>query len=42
MDAVSSSTLVDTLGYVQGLLAAAKAANNQTGYYTLYNRPAKP
>ena len=38
VDAVSSSTLVDTLGYVQGLLAAAKAANNQTGYYTLYNK----
>ena len=38
VDAVSSSTLVDTLGYVQGLLAAAKAANNQTGYYTVYNK----
>lgn len=38
VDAVSSCTLVDTLGYVQGLLAAAKAANNQTGYYTVYNK----
>ena len=38
VDAVSSSTLVDTLGYVQGLLAAAKAANNVTGYYTVYNK----
>lgn len=38
VDAVSSCTLVDTLGYLQGLLAAAKAANNQTGYYTVYNK----
>lgn len=38
VDAVSSSTLVDTLGYVQGLLAAAKAANTVTGYYTVYNK----
>lgn len=38
VDAVSSCTLVDTLGYIQGLLAAAKAANNQTGYYTVYNQ----
>lgn len=34
IDAVSSCTLVDTLGYLQGLLAA----NNQTGYYTVYNK----
>jgi hypothetical protein len=26
VDAVSGATLVDTLGYLQGLLAAAKAA----------------
>ena len=38
VDAVSSCTLVDTLGYLQGLLAAAKAANNKTGYYTVYNK----
>lgn len=37
VDVVSSCTLVDTLGYVTGLLEAAKAANNQTGYYTVYN-----
>ena len=34
VDAVSSCTRVDTLGYLQGLLAA----NNQTGYYTVYNK----
>lgn len=36
VDAVSSCTLVDTKGYIEGLLAAAKSTL-QTGYYTLYN-----
>lgn len=38
IDAISSCTLADTLGYVTGLLEAAKAASLQTGYYTVYNK----
>ena len=38
VDAVTGATTVDTLGYVQGILAAAKAAKAQTGTYTFYNK----
>lgn len=39
VDAVSSCTLVDTLGYIKGLLAAARTvAATQTGVYTVYNQ----
>ncbi|MBQ9263289.1 MAG: hypothetical protein IJ189_03655 [Clostridia bacterium] len=38
VDAVSGATLADTLNYVKGIIAAAKAANNQVGKYTLYNK----
>ena len=39
LDAVSGCTLVDTLGYIKGLLAAAKTvAADQTGVYTVYNK----
>lgn len=38
VDAVSGCTLVDTYGYIAGLVEAAKAAGTQTGYYTLYNK----
>ena len=38
VDAVSGATTADTLGYAQGILAAAKAALNQTGTYTIYNK----
>ncbi len=37
IDAVSSATLADSLNYVKGILAAAKATTNQTGTYTIYN-----
>ena len=39
LDAVSGCTLVDTLGYIKGLLAAARTvAESQTGIYTVYNK----
>ena len=38
VDAVSSATTVDTLGYVKGVIAAAKAAQAETGTYTFYNK----
>ncbi len=38
VDAVSGATLVDTLGYVKGVLAAAYDAIGGTGHYTLYNK----
>ena len=38
VDAVSGATTADTLGYVKGILAAAKAAKAQTGTYTFYNK----
>ena len=37
VDAVAGATAVDTWGYLQGILAAAKAALNPTGTYTIYN-----
>ena len=37
IDAVSGATTADTWGYLQGILAAAKAALNLTGTYTIYN-----
>ena len=37
IDAVSGATTADTLGYMQGILAAAKATKNETGTYTIYN-----
>ena len=37
VDAVSGATTADTLGYVQGVLAAAKAAKAATGTYTFFN-----
>ena len=38
VDAVSGATLADTLGYVKGVIEAAKAAGTQTGTYTVYNK----
>ena len=38
VDTVTGATTVDTLGYVQGILAAAKAAKSATGTYTFYNK----
>ena len=38
IDAVTGATTADTLGYVQGVLAAAKAAKAATGTYTFYNK----
>ena len=38
VDAVSGATTADTLGYMQGILAAAKAAKGATGTYTFYNK----
>lgn len=38
VDAVSGATTADTLGYVRGILEAAKAARNVTGTYTFYNK----
>ena len=38
VDTVTGATAVDTLGYVQGILAAAKAAKSATGTYTFYNK----
>ena len=38
VDAVSGATLADSLGYVQGIIAAAKAASNVDGTYTFYNK----
>ena len=38
VDAVTGATTADTLGYMQGVLAAAKAARAQTGTYTFHNR----
>lgn len=38
VDTVAGCTLADTFGYTAGLLEAAKAALNTTGYYTLYNK----
>ncbi len=38
IDVVTGATTADTLGYVQGILAAAKAAKAQTGTYTFYNK----
>ena len=37
VDAVSGATLADSLGYVKGIIEAAKAAGAQTGTYTIYN-----
>ncbi len=37
VDAVAGATAVDTWGYLQGILAAAKAALNPVGTYTVYN-----
>ena len=37
IDAVAGATTADTWGYLQGILAAAKAALNLTGTYTIYN-----
>ncbi len=39
VDVVSGATLVDTLGYLNGIIAAANvAAGVQTGHYTIYNQ----
>ena len=38
VDVVSSATTADTLGYVKGVIAAAKAAQAETGTYTFYNK----
>ena len=38
IDAVTGATTADTLGYAQGILAAAKAAKAATGTYTFYNK----
>ncbi len=38
VDAISGATLADSLGYVRGIVAAAKAASEQVGTYTVYNR----
>lgn len=38
IDAVSGATTADTWGYLNGILAAAKAATNVTGTYTFYNK----
>ena len=38
VDAVSGATTADTLGYVRGIVAAAKAAQRVTGTYTFYNK----
>lgn len=38
LDAVSGATTADTWGYLQGILAAAKAAKASTGTYTFYNK----
>ena len=37
IDAVTGATTADTWGYLQGILAAAKAALAPTGTYTIYN-----
>ena len=38
VDLVSGATLVDTLGYIKGIIDAANAAAEiQTGHYTIYN-----
>lgn len=37
-DAVSGATLADTPNYVKAIIAAAKAAGDQTGTYTIYNK----
>ena len=38
IDAVTGATTADTWTYTQGILAAAKAAKNETGTYTFYNK----
>ena len=38
VDAVSGATTADTLGYVRGIVAAAKAAQRVTGTYTFWNK----
>lgn len=38
VDAVSGATLVDSVNYVKGVLAAVYAADAQTGKYTIYNK----
>ena len=38
VDVVTGATTADTLGYVKGIIAAAKAASNETGTYTFYNK----
>ena len=38
VDAVSGATTADTLNYVFGILAAAKAAKAETGTYTFVNK----
>ena len=38
VDAVSGATTADTLGYVRGILTAAKAAQRVTGTYTFWNK----
>ena len=38
IDTVTGATTADSLGYAQGILAAAKAAKAPTGTYTFYNK----
>ena len=39
VDVISGATLVDALGYLKGIIAAANiAAGLQTGHYTVYNK----
>jgi hypothetical protein len=38
VDTVSGATLADSLGYVKAVIEAAKAANDQVGTYTIYNK----
>ena len=38
VDAISGATLTDSLGYVKAVIDAAKAASEQVGTYTIYNK----
>ncbi len=38
VDVVSGATLADSLGYVKGIIAAAKAAGDNVATYTIYNK----
>ena len=38
VDAISGATLADSLGYVKAVIDAAKAASEQVGTYTVYNK----